>query len=172
VEALRRILSRELDLPQIVVAAKDLHTLIARVGAITRSSLADAAGAGAPRVAVHARPNISTPYVAPATESEQRLAAVWQATLGIEEVGVNDNFFELGGDSILGIQVIARAGEAGLQLSPDQLFEHQTIAELAKVISPAANEEPVAAWAPGDFPDADLSPEDLEKLFGTLEGVS
>jgi len=186
VEALRRVLSREFDVSQIAVAVKDLHALVARVSAITRSSIVDAVGAGA-QIAVHARPNISTPYVAPSTESQQRLAAVWQATLGIEEVGVNDNFFDLGGDSILGIQVIARAGEAGLQLSPDQLFEHQTIAELAKVVGlagsgpassidqvPLAEDEGAAAFASTEFPDADadLSQEELEKLFGKLEGVS
>ncbi|HYJ85572.1 MAG TPA: condensation domain-containing protein, partial [Pyrinomonadaceae bacterium] len=48
-------------------------------------------------------------------------------------VGVEDNFFELGGDSILSIQVIARAVRGGVQLTPLQLFERQTIAELALV---------------------------------------
>jgi malonyl CoA-acyl carrier protein transacylase/aryl carrier-like protein len=145
VEALRRVLSRDFDLPQIVVVARDLHALIARVGAINRASIAEAAGAGALQAAVHARPNIPTPYVAPSTEHERRLAAVWQATLGIEQVGVNDNFFDLGGDSILGIHIVARAGEAGLRLSPDQLFEHQTIAELAKLFESAPQEEMAAA---------------------------
>jgi acyl transferase domain-containing protein len=136
VEALRRVLSRELDAPQIVVTAKDLHALIEQVSSLNRSSLMDSAGAGStPQAVVHARPNIPTPYVAPTTENERRLAEVWQATLGIEEVGVNDNFFDLGGDSILGIQVIARAAQAGLQLSPDQLFEHQTIADLASLFA-------------------------------------
>jgi non-ribosomal peptide synthase protein (TIGR01720 family) len=44
---------------------------------------------------------------------------------------VHDNFFELGGDSILGIQIVARAREAGLGITPRQIFQHQTIAELA-----------------------------------------
>jgi Condensation domain./Phosphopantetheine attachment site. len=48
-------------------------------------------------------------------------------------VGRHDNFFALGGDSILSIQVIARAHQAGLQLTPKQLFQHQSIAELAAV---------------------------------------
>src|SRR5262249_16998904 len=45
----------------------------------------------------------------------------------------HDNFFHLGGDSILSIQVIARAGERGLRLTVRQVFEHQTIAALAEV---------------------------------------
>jgi phthiocerol/phenolphthiocerol synthesis type-I polyketide synthase E len=171
VEALRRILSRDLDAPQIVATAKDLHALIAQVSAVNRSSILSA-GAGAAPQAIHARPNIPTPYRAPSTEAERRLAEIWQASLGIDQVGIDDNFFDLGGDSILGIQLVSRTIEAGMQLSPDQLFEHQTIAELAKVLSPAMNEEAVPAWTAGNFPDADLSPEDLEKLFGKLEGVS
>ncbi|MGD1875553.1 MAG: phosphopantetheine-binding protein, partial [Mastigocoleus sp.] len=46
---------------------------------------------------------------------------------------INDNFFELGGDSILAIQIISRANQAGIQITPKQLFQHQTIAELAAV---------------------------------------
>jgi non-ribosomal peptide synthase protein (TIGR01720 family) len=48
-------------------------------------------------------------------------------------VGIDDNFFELGGDSIISLQVIARANQAGLHLTPKQLFKHQNIAELAAV---------------------------------------
>ena len=53
---------------------------------------------------------------------------------------MHDNFFELGGDSILSIQVIARAREAGLGLTPRQMFEQQTIAELAEVAGRRADE--------------------------------
>jgi non-ribosomal peptide synthase protein (TIGR01720 family) len=53
--------------------------------------------------------------------------------LGLERVGVHDNFFELGGDSIISIQIIARASQAGLRLTVRQLFQRQTIAELAQV---------------------------------------
>ncbi|HEY9422440.1 MAG TPA: phosphopantetheine-binding protein, partial [Thermoanaerobaculia bacterium] len=150
VEALRRALSREVDAPQVVVTAKDLYALIEQVNSVNRANLLDAAGTGSLPATVHARPNIPTPYVAPSTENERRLAEIWQATLGIEQVGVNDNFFDLGGDSILGIQVIARASDAGFQLSPDQLFEHQTIAELAKLFGEVAPEAeaPVAGPLP------------------------
>ena len=75
----------------------------------------------------------ATEAIAPTTEAEQTLVAIWQELLGVETVGIHDNFFELGGDSILSIQVIARANQAGLQLTPRQLFEHQTIAALAAV---------------------------------------
>jgi amino acid adenylation domain-containing protein/non-ribosomal peptide synthase protein (TIGR01720 family) len=79
------------------------------------------------------RPLLRKPYVAPRTEAERRLAAIWSAVLGLREVGVEDNFFELGGDSILSIQIVSRAREAGLRIAPRQMFQHQTIAELAAV---------------------------------------
>ena len=72
-------------------------------------------------------------YTAPANEVEEILARVWADVLKLERVGTTDNFFELGGDSILSLQIIARAKRQGLKLSPKQLFEKQTIAQLAPV---------------------------------------
>ena len=72
-------------------------------------------------------------HAPPRTPAEQTLAEIWAKLLGVEQVGIHDNFFELGGDSILSIQVIARARDAGLRFAPKQLFQHQTIAELAAV---------------------------------------
>jgi amino acid adenylation domain-containing protein len=79
------------------------------------------------------RPELEAAFVAPRTSAEETLAAIWRQVLGLEQVGVHDNFFELGGDSILSIQIIARAKQAGLQLTPRQLFEHPTVAGLASV---------------------------------------
>lgn len=81
----------------------------------------------------------------PRTSEERKLAQIWRDLLGVQGVGVHDNFFELGGDSILSIQVVARARTAGLALTADQLFEHQTLAALAKAAAPASEvgfEEP------------------------------
>ncbi|GLU36611.1 amino acid adenylation domain-containing protein [Pseudomonas sp. NBRC 100443] len=77
-----------------------------------------------------------TDYVAPRNEVEQRLAAIWQDLLGIPQVGLDDNFFALGGDSIIAIQVVSRARQAGLQLSPRDLFQHQSVRGLAQVAQP------------------------------------
>ncbi|MEM6402439.1 MAG: condensation domain-containing protein, partial [Cyanobacteria bacterium P01_D01_bin.116] len=71
--------------------------------------------------------------VKPRTEKEELLVRIWSKLLGVESVGIHDNFFELGGDSILGIQVIAASSQVGLRLLPKQVFQHQTIAELAAV---------------------------------------
>ena len=76
---------------------------------------------------------------APRTSEEQRLAAIWSELLRLKQVSIHDNFFELGGDSIVSIQMIARANQAGLILNPKQLFEHQTIAKLAAVAGTATS---------------------------------
>ena len=74
-----------------------------------------------------------TEYVAPRTEVEQILTKIWQELLPVNLVSIHDNFFEIGGDSILTIQVISRAKNSGIQISAKQIFQHQTIAELATV---------------------------------------
>jgi amino acid adenylation domain-containing protein/non-ribosomal peptide synthase protein (TIGR01720 family) len=79
------------------------------------------------------RPELEAVFQAPHAGPEQTLASIWKQLLGVDPVGRHDNFFELGGDSILSIQMGARANQAGLRVTPKQIFEHQTIAELAKV---------------------------------------
>ncbi|MBI5302089.1 MAG: amino acid adenylation domain-containing protein [Chloroflexi bacterium] len=79
------------------------------------------------------RGELQTEYVAPRTRAEEILATIWIQVLGVPRVGIHDDFFELGGDSILVIQIIARANQAGLTLTPKQLFQHPTIAQLAAV---------------------------------------
>ena len=76
------------------------------------------------------RPETESSFVAPRTAFEQQLADIWQKTLRVERVGVHDNFFELGGDSILMLQVLSRASQAGIQLTLRETFLYQTIASL------------------------------------------
>jgi aryl carrier-like protein len=72
-------------------------------------------------------------YEGARNEVEELLVQVWQEVLGIERIGIHDNFFELGGDSIVSIQVVARLRQQGVKFSLKEMFEHQTIAELAQV---------------------------------------
>ena len=81
------------------------------------------------------RSELSETFVAPNAPIEKILAEIWAEVLQIDRVGIHDNFFELGGDSILSIQIVAKANKAGLQIAPKQIFAHQTIAELAAVVS-------------------------------------
>ncbi|MDF5721899.1 MAG: amino acid adenylation domain-containing protein, partial [Rhizonema sp. PD37] len=73
-------------------------------------------------------------FVAPYTHTQEILAAIWAEVLGVENVSIHDNLFELGGDSIISIQIVARINQAGFHTTPKQLFQHQTIAELAAVV--------------------------------------
>ncbi|NJL23452.1 MAG: hypothetical protein HC895_25760, partial [Leptolyngbyaceae cyanobacterium SM1_3_5] len=67
----------------------------------------------------------------PHSPTEQQLAQIWQRVLNLDSIALDDNFFALGGDSILAIQAIAQANAIGLHLTPKQIFQAQTLAELA-----------------------------------------
>ncbi|MDK3025010.1 amino acid adenylation domain-containing protein [Cupriavidus taiwanensis] len=79
-------------------------------------------------------------FAAPEGDAETALAAIWSEVLNLPRVGRADNFFELGGDSILSLQIVARARAAGWVLTPRQLFERQTLAELAAVAAPVVQD--------------------------------
>jgi len=81
-------------------------------------------------------------YLAPRNPVEQVITEIWAEVLGVEQVGVEDNFFALGGDSILSIQVVARAARTGLRIRSRDIFRHQTVASLAPNVT-AAELEPV-----------------------------
>ncbi len=81
------------------------------------------------------KPKDSSHIEKPKNDIEQKLLDIWEGILNIKPLSITDNFFEIGGDSILSIQIIARARKAGLVIAPNQLFEHQTISELAMFIS-------------------------------------
>ena len=98
------------------------------------------------------RPGATTnaiPMTYPRNPTEEILAGIWQDLLGLEQVSIHANFFELGGDSIMSIQVVARATAAGLDLNPKEVFQHQTIAELAEaagsIHTDAVDQAPVSA---------------------------
>ncbi len=74
-----------------------------------------------------------TAFVAPRTPVEEKLAAIWATVLGVEAIGIHDNFFELGGDSILSIQIIAKAAQQEIKLKPNDIFQHPSVAALAEV---------------------------------------
>ncbi|ODC03828.1 non-ribosomal peptide synthetase [Terasakiispira papahanaumokuakeensis] len=90
-----------------------------------------------------------TDFAAPLPGVETQLAALWCELLKQPQVGRHDNFFSLGGDSIVSLQVIARARKQGIQLTPKQLFEHQTIAELAAVAQLKSKNQLKSSAQPG-----------------------
>ncbi len=82
----------------------------------------------------------SEPYTPPRNHEEQVLVRIWEEVLDRDRVGVLDNYFELGGDSILSIRIIARAKKAGLELTPQQFFQSQTVAAMAAALRAAQPE--------------------------------
>nr|WP_006241247.1 non-ribosomal peptide synthetase [Mycolicibacterium tusciae] len=79
-------------------------------------------------------------YRSPVTSVEEILAGIYADVLRLERVGVDDSFFDLGGDSILSMQVVARARAAGLRCRPRDVFVEQTVARLARVVGVADGE--------------------------------
>ncbi len=116
-------------------------------------------------------------YADPRNEIEKELCAIWSEILDVEQVGIHDNFFELGGDSILSIQVVARAREANIQLVPKHFFEHQTIAQLAEVAAESVPQKPVslafefAGTELEKLKESDPQIEDIYPLSPTQQGM-
>lgn len=81
------------------------------------------------------RPQLITPFVPPRDEVEEVIANVWQALMGIDQIGIHDNFFELGGHSLLATQVIARLRQTfRVELPLRTIFEQPTIANTAAAL--------------------------------------
>ncbi|WP_410668109.1 non-ribosomal peptide synthase/polyketide synthase [Amycolatopsis sp. cmx-4-68] len=138
IDGLRRALGRTLPdylVPSAIVALDALP--LSANGKVDRRALPE------PRF------DAGSESVAPRTEREAVLAGIWADVLGVERVGVEDNFFALGGDSILSIQVSARARRAGLAVTTADLFRHQTIAALAPAVA-EAGAAPVRGPVSGD----------------------
>jgi amino acid adenylation domain-containing protein len=118
-------------------------------------------------------------YAPPRTGAENALAEVWAETLGIERVGIDDGFFALGGDSMSSIQLRARAARRGIHFSLQQLFRHQTIAELLAATGAAVDGDgdgaaaaaPVTAAAGGSAGDPSAAT-DAEAGAGARAGES
>jgi acyl transferase domain-containing protein len=182
--------------PQVAVSTQDLQILIEQNNSSSfleeeLALLEDTSGTSLSKPR-HSRPNLANAYIAPRNEVEQTLAEIWQQFLGIEKVGVYDNFFELAGDSIITIQIIAQANQLGLKLTSQQMFEYQTIAELATVASIAETKQtennltveelhitPINCqsieakeYKPSDFPRANIDQDNLNKLLAKINKLS
>ncbi|MGV0714047.1 amino acid adenylation domain-containing protein [Mycolicibacterium sp. XJ662] len=102
-------------------------------------------------------------YRAPADAVEQILADIYAQVLGLDRVGVDDSFFELGGDSILSMQVVARARAAGILCRPRDVFVEQTVARLAQTAT-------IADDSVGEH-DAGLGAVPITPIIGWLRDI-
>ena len=115
--------------------------------------------------------------IAPRNSIERNLVEIWIEVLDLNTVGIFDNFFELGGDSILAILAITKANQdKNLQLTVKQLFQHQTVADLATVAVPKKREKPKPKISSKDklssFPKANLNQKDLDRFLAKVKNGS
>ncbi|PYP87326.1 MAG: hypothetical protein DMF61_09930 [Blastocatellia bacterium AA13] len=115
------------------------------------------------------RPDLQVSYAAPATSTEEVLAAIWAHVLDVHPIGVRDNFFALGGDSIRAIQVLGMARDRGLQVSLMDVFKHPTIRELSdRLVNNGAGSSAVEKSEPFSLiseEDRSLLPDDVEDAY-------
>jgi amino acid adenylation domain-containing protein len=107
-----------------------------------------------------------TAYVPPRNEIERQMVAIWEAVLGVPQVGVNDNFFDLGGHSLKGMRIVARIQqEMGKTVSFLDLFKEQTIATVSAVLVAADLPESAKHSQPESNVTA-MTDEELALLWG------
>jgi acyl transferase domain-containing protein len=141
-------------LPQVTLSTQDLDALAEHLDAMGAGAMVETAAPGS----AHPRPDLSTPYVAPRTETEEALARIWRESFGLEQVGTEDNFFDLAGNSLLAIQIVTRANSAlGTDLPMAALLESPTILELARRVEES---RPISDEA------------ELERLLAEIEALS
>jgi amino acid adenylation domain-containing protein len=119
---------------------------------LTPSGKLDRAGLPAPELPA------TGPGRAPRSGREELLAGLFAELLGLPEVGAEDSFFDLGGDSIVSIQLVARARRAGLAFTVRDVFEHKTVERLATLAGdtgdldsqPSTPKRPLVPVAPAE----------------------
>ncbi|MEQ1503969.1 MAG: amino acid adenylation domain-containing protein, partial [Myxococcota bacterium] len=100
--------------------------------------------------------------------TERLLAGIWQQVLRVGRVGLHDDFFELGGDSILSLQIAARAHAVGLKISSRQILQHPTVARLLEVAGVVGAPVPVE---PEPEPADPLPLTPIQRWFAALDPV-
>jgi acyl carrier protein len=81
-------------------------------------------------------------FVLPTSETEKKLARIWEEILKLDRVGITDNFFELGGHSLLAVRLTNQIEEAlNVRVPIRILFDHPAIAEVALFIDTTATEQ-------------------------------
>ncbi|MET8607296.1 amino acid adenylation domain-containing protein [Streptomyces rubiginosohelvolus] len=99
----------------------------------------------------------ATGDTAPEGPVEETLAALFAEVLALPSVGAEDSFFTLGGDSILSMQLVARARAAGLRLTPREVFEQTSVRALAGLVSGRSPDPGAGSSAPA-LPDTGPAP--------------
>jgi amino acid adenylation domain-containing protein len=107
----------------------------------------------------------SSPADSTGSDAASVLALLWREVLGVSSLTPDDNFFDLGGDSMASIVIASRARSAGLEISPRDIFRHQTLAELSQVVRVC--EDP-PAMARKRFARSKLSDEEIGRFLSMV----
>ncbi|MBK3839473.1 non-ribosomal peptide synthetase [Paraburkholderia aspalathi] len=138
--ALRDTLEARLPAQMVPAVLMQLATLPLMLnGKVDRSALPDPKESGG-----HGEGELAAR--APRNQQEAELLAIWRAVLGTDAIGIDDNFFAIGGDSILSLQVVARAAQRGLHFNLKQFYAQPVIARLAQ-LPPGAESGSASALA-------------------------
>src|SRR5450755_4344775 len=179
IAAFARILALPSRPAQLVVSGKDLAAMRRLARSVTPSLVASEVEQIAPPGGTHPRPDLVTPYVAPATDAEEGVAAIWRELLGVDRVGVDDDFFALGGHSLAAVQVGTKIQRKfGVEFDLRDFFERPTVAGTAALLAGAGHEagpgperiQPLRRDEPGDDLGQldDLSDEEVDARLAQL----
>jgi bacitracin synthase 3 len=134
VEAFNRILDE--TLAQVLVTPLDPMIKIEQPGALDVSSLIENIDETNFSQAGHQRPDLTTEYIAPRNELEQKIAGIWANFFGFRQVGIQDDFFELGGDSLRAMVMTSKIHkESNIEIPIQEFFNSPTIEGLARYIT-------------------------------------
>ncbi|WP_414541455.1 amino acid adenylation domain-containing protein [Nostoc sp. CCY0012] len=100
-------------------------------------------------------------FVPPRTATEEAIANIIAAVLGLTQVGIHDNFFELGGHSLLATQVMARLQQTlNIELPLRSLLASPTVAGLSEALTSFTKTESFV-----DLPTIVPNPQQLYQPF-------
>ncbi len=140
-EALKRIL-KGCFRSQVVVSTRDIQEAFLQANYISRAGAAEGIGAAAPAQQLHPRPELDNDFIPAKSDTEKKLAEIWQRVLGIDRVGVLDEFFALGGDSLLLIQLHSKLKESfETDIAVVDLYKYNTVSSLSKYLSAGSQEQ-------------------------------
>lgn len=133
VEIFRRVLGS--SEPQLVISTRDFQAVIEHNDEFVPAAALEELEETRSGKPAHPRPPLGTVYVAPRTETEERVAEIWRHLFGFQQIGVDDNFFELGGHSLLAIQLTGRLRSAfQVEMSLRKFFASPSVAGAATLI--------------------------------------
>lgn len=140
-EALNKIINSCFT-SQILVSTKDIQVAMQQANYFEQSGMKNSLEEVASAREKHPRPDLESEFVPPKSESEKKLAALWQEVLAIDKVGIHDEFFALGGDSLLLIQFHTKLKEVfSTDIAVVELYKYNTVSLLSKYLSSPSEEK-------------------------------